>query len=249
MLKEERQNFILSEITSKNKVYSANLSSQLNVSEDTIRRDLKELAEHGYLKKVHGGALANPVGPRHMKQQFISHESERLKMIKKCLLLIPHGSVIIIEGAESASVLAHQLPSELPITVITNSLPVCTRLLTAYHVDTFFIGGKISMKYQGSMGTEVVQNLTDIKADLCFMVGSGIHADVGITVTDREYAITLRAMMKASTKTIFMCLSKDVGQMQPFRVAPIDKISTLVTELEATNDQLISFREKGVDVL
>ena len=92
-------------------------------------------------------------------------------------------------------------------------------------------------------------HITDIKADLCFMVGSGIHADVGITVTDREYAITLRAMMKASTKTIFMCLSKDMGQMQPFRVAPIDKISTLVTELEAINDQLISFREKGVDVL
>lgn len=249
MLKQERQELILSEVTANNKVHSADLSLKLNVSEDTIRRDLKELADLGYLKKVHGGAMANPVGPQHEKQQSISHESERLEMISKCLPLIQPNAILIIEGSESAAVLADQLPSDFPLTVFTNSLPVATRLLTAHHVDTFFIGGKISLKNRGTMGTEVVQNLSDIQADLCFMEFSGIHPEIGLTESDREYAITLKAMLKAATEIVGLSLSKDLGHLQPFRVATMDKLSKLVTELETPAESLSPFEKKGVEIL
>ncbi|MDW3194976.1 MAG: DeoR/GlpR family DNA-binding transcription regulator [Cytophagales bacterium] len=249
MLKQERQELILSEITAQNKVHSADLSLKLNVSEDTIRRDLKELADQGYVKKVHGGAMANPVGPQSIQQESISHESERQVLINKCLPLIrPHG-ILIIEGTETAALLAEQLPSDLSLTVFTNSLPVANRLLHVHHVDTHFIGGKISVKHQGTMGTEVIQNLADIQADQCFMEFSGIHPEIGITAADREYAITLKAILKSSTELIGLSLSKDIGTMQPFRVATTDKLSKLVTELEQPNKQVATFLDKGVDVL
>lgn len=249
MLKQERQELILSEITSNNKVHSADLSLKLNVSEDTIRRDLKELADQGYLKKVHGGAMANPVGPQLVKQESISHETERQELINKCLPLIRPNAILIIEGNETASILADQLPTELSLTVFTNSLPVVNRLIHANHIDTHFIGGKIAVSHQGTMGTEVVQNLADIQADLCFMEFTGIHSEIGITSSDRDYAITLKAMLKSASELIGMTLSKDIGSMQPFRVATTDKLSKLVTELEVPTKQLTAFKEKGVKVL
>lgn len=249
MLKQERQELILSEITSNNKVHSADLSLKLNVSEDTIRRDLKELADQGYLKKVHGGAMANPVGPQHVKQESISHESERQALINKCLPLIRPNAILIIEGTDTASILADQLPSDSSLTVFTNSLPVANRLLHAHHVDTHFIGGKISVTHQGTMGTEVVQNLADIQADLCFMEFAGIHPEIGITSSDREYSITLKSMLKSASELIGMSLSKDIGSVQPFRVAPTDSLSKLVTELEIPSKQLDAFKDKGVKVL
>lgn len=249
MLKQERQEFILSEITANNKVHSADLSLKLNVSEDTIRRDLKELADQGYVKKVHGGAMANPVGPQSTQQESISHEAERQHLVNKCLPLIRPNSIIIIEGTETAALLAEQLPSDISLTVFTNSLPVANRLLNAHQADTHFIGGKVSVKDQSTMGTEVVQNLADIQADLCFMEFAGIHPEIGITSSDREYAITLKAMIKSASTLVGLSLSKDIGTMQPFRVATTDKLSKLVTELEHPTKHLDAFTDKGVAVL
>ncbi len=249
MLKQERQELILSEITTHNKVHSADLSLKLNVSEDTIRRDLKELADQGYVKKVHGGAMANPIGPQSTQQESISHESERQDLINKCLPLIRPNTILIIEGTETAAILAEQLPLDLSLTVFTNSLPVANRLLQVPQIDTHFIGGKISMKHQSSMGTEVVQNLADIQADHCFMEFTGIHPEIGVTSSDREYAITLKAMLKSATELIGLSLSKDIGSMQPFRVASTDKLSKLVTELDSPTKQVAAFSDKGVEVL
>lgn len=249
MLKQERQDLILSEITAHNKVHSADLSLKLNVSEDTIRRDLKELADQGFVKKVHGGAMANPVGPQHEQQQSISHEEERHDLVNKCLPLIQPHAILIIEGNQSATLLADRLPTEFPLTVFTNSLPVATRLVNLPYLDTYLIGGKISPTSQGTMGTEVVQNLAEIQADLCFMECSGIHAEVGITTADREYAITLKAMIKSANALIGLSLSSDIGKLQPFRVASVDKLSSLITELNVPSEQLTPFIEQGVEVL
>lgn len=249
MLKQERQELIISEITANNKVHSADLSLKLNVSEDTIRRDLKELADLGFIKKVHGGAMANPVGPKHEPQESISHEEERQVLIDKCLPLLQPNAILIIEGTKTAAILADQLPTDLSLTVFTNSLPVANRLMAAHHVDTHFIGGKISPTHRATMGSEVIQNLLEIQADLCFMEFTGLHPEIGITSSDREYAITLKAMLKSATKLIGLSLSKDIGTMQPFRVATTDKLSKLVTELEQPTRQVAAFQDKGVEVL
>ncbi len=249
MLKQERQELILSEITSNNKVHSVDLSLKLNVSEDTIRRDLKELADQGYVKKVHGGAMANPVGPQLEKQESISHENERQLLINKCIPLLKPNAILIIEGSETAAMFADYLPADFSLTVFTNSLPVANRLLHAHHVDTHFIGGSISIEHRSTMGTEVIQNLADIQADFCFMEFSGIHAEIGITSSNREYAMTLKAMIRSANELIGLSLSKDIGSMQPFRVATVDKVNKLVTELEIPTKHLASFSAKGVEVL
>ena len=249
MLKQERQELIISEITANHKVHSADLSLKLNVSEDTIRRDLKELANQGLIKKVHGGAMANPVELRHAPQEPITHEEERQALSIKCLPFIQRGAVLIIEGTRTAAILADLLPSDLSLTVFTNSFPVANRIMFAQQIETHFIGGKISMTHRGTMGTEVVQNLSEIQADLCFMEFTGIHPEIGITSSNREYAMTLKAMLRSSTELVGLSLSTDLGTIQPYKVATVDRLDRLVTELEHPTAQIATFRDKDVEVL
>ena len=249
MLKQERQELILSEITSKNKVQSTDLSLKLRVSEDTIRRDLKELADQGYLKKVHGGAMANPVAPNSEQNESVSYKTERIRIVEKCIPLIHRNNVLIIEGHESAVILADYLPSDFPLTVFTNSLPVALRLLQSHHVETFFMGGKISSRNKSSSGMEVIQNLSEIRADLCFTELSALHMETGMTDSDREYALTKKAILNSASIVVGMSLSTDLGNVQPFRIDMVSKLSKLITELNSENDQLTAFRDKGIEVL
>ena len=249
MLKQERQSLILAEITANNKVHSADLSEKLNVSEDTIRRDLKELAEEGYVKKVHGGAMANPVSPPKMTSERVTQRSERQEIIKKCLPLIHNHSVLIIEGEETSTLLAEYLPQDLSLTVFTNSLPVAYRLYEFHNIETFILGGQLSSKNRSTKGMDVIHTLSEIPADVCFMELRAIHADIGITDADREYAVTKKAMIHAASHLVTYCLSRDIGGVQPFKVESLDRVNMLVTELDPSHMSLDKFKSKGVHVL
>ncbi len=248
MLKQERQSLILAEVTAHNKVHSADLSTKLNVSEDTIRRDLKELAEEGYVKKVHGGAMANPVSPPKVRSEHVTNRSERLEIIRKCLPLIKNNAVLIMEGEETSILLAQHIPQDLELTIFTNSLPIANQLLQFHNVDTFILGGHLSGKNRSTKGMDVIHTLSEIHADVCFMELRAIHADIGITDSDREYAVTKKAMIKAASNLVSYCLSKDIGGVQPFKVETLDAVGRLLTELDPSHSSLDKFKSKGVDV-
>ena len=249
MLKQERHSLILTEINAHNKVHSTDLSIKLNVSEDTIRRDLKELSEEGLIKKVHGGAMSNPSTPLGVRNQDISNRSERLEIAKKAYLSIENNSVLILEGEETGSLLVEALPKDLSITVFTNSIPIASRLYEYQNIETFLLGGKLSQKKQSTTGMDVIQALSGIHADICFMEVPGIHADIGITEFDKEYAATKKAMIKAATNLSVLCLSKDIGSIQPFKVESTEHVKTLITELPPHHHLMRPFRSKGVEIL
>ncbi|MEO0469496.1 MAG: DeoR/GlpR family DNA-binding transcription regulator [Bacteroidota bacterium] len=248
MLKEERHNIILEEIRAKNKVHSADLSQQLNVSEDTIRRDLRELSENGHLKKVHGGAMANPHVPDHIRSPEFTHRAERIIIAKKATAFVQDHQVLILEGDATSELLVEQLPSDLRATIFTNSPAIAMKLFRFHSVETFLLGGKISHRACKSQGLEVINTLKDIHADLCIFSALSIHGDIGIMDEDREYAITLKTMMQSASRSIALCLSNHIGRIKPFKVESITNINTLITEIDASDDSLENIRSKGVDI-
>ena len=249
MLKQERQSLILAEINAHNKVQSVDLSVKLNVSEDTIRRDLKELAEEGHIKKVHGGAMSNPITPLGVRNDLVSNKIERLEIVKKCLPYIKNNSVLIVEGEETSSLLIESLSKDLKITIFTNSFPVASQLFHFQNIEAFLLGGKLSYKKRSTVGMDVIQSLSGIHADVCLMELPGIHTDIGITEFDKEYAETKRAMINASSTLFGLCLSKDIGSIQPFKVKEIEQMNTLITELNPDNSQLKPYSLKGVEII
>lgn len=249
MLKVERQNMILKEIRTHNKVHSSKLSQLLNVSEDTIRRDLRELAGNGHIKKVHGGAMANPNSPESFGKQKMSQQAERAVIAEKAASLFQDGQVILMEGESTNLLLVDHIPDNMSLTIFTNSLQLALKLFNYQNVETIFLGGKISRKSPMTLGMDVINALSEIHADLFFTEISSIHEDIGITDGDRENAYTKKAMFSSSSQVIAMCLSNDIGTIQPFKVENTSHIHMIITEAEADHHQLKRFSKKGVKIL
>lgn len=240
---------ILEIIKLRNKIRSVELSAHLNVSEDTIRRDLRELAEDGFIKKVHGGALANPKAPGSV-HQAPGAISEEAKLIgQKAAGLVVEGQVILIDGGPASAHLVEQLPKDISLTVFTNGLATAEELAKLPNVDSFLLGGQLAGRARVTMGIDLLRTLSELHADLCFISASSLHAELGLTASKRDFALAQKAMAQASARTLVLCLSACIGQVQPFKALPIEALSQVITELEPTAAPLASLRGKGANLL
>lgn len=249
MLKDERLKIILDEIKTYNKVQSSELSEKLNVSEDTIRRDLKELAEQGYIKKVHGGAMATSFIPANLKKSLGFVDENFIKIIKKALQLMENNQVIIMDSGHINLKMVSMISGELQATIYTNSLPIATKLCDLPNIDTIFLGGKIMCKRQISSGLELTQSLANIHADLFFLDAGCLHDEIGITHTHREEAAIKRAFANSANQVVALTPSDQIGVFSPFKVIPIEQINTLITDLEPNHKKLSSFIKRDIEVI
>ena len=143
MLKEERQFIILEELRIHNKVLTSELSQSLSVSEDTIRRDLRDLADGGKIRKVHGGAVVNAFPPYDFRDREVYALDRKAILAQKALTLFKPGQVVLMDGGTTNIELAKRIPADLKLTIFTNSLPVAVILTDHPSVETILIGGRI----------------------------------------------------------------------------------------------------------
>ena len=249
MQKKERHKFIMGELRANDKVRSHELSGRLNVSEDTIRRDLKELAQKGELKKVHGGAISSSF-PEYRPSSKDNHKfSSMLEIVRKALGLIEDGQVMIIDGGMTNLELTRNLPLDLRATVFTNTLPVATALCGHPGIEVCLLGGRLHKMAKVAIGSDVINYLSEIHADIYFLGTSGIHETIGITENDREGAITKRFMISRSNRVVSMAISGKLGKVCPFKVEAIGKVDTLITELDNGHHALVPFERAGLQIL
>lgn len=249
MLKDERHIQILREIITHNKVRSSELSRKLKVSEDTIRRDLKELAEQGKIKKVHGGAMASSLMPFAYKQNNLYQLANKKRIAKKALPLLKNGQVVLIDGGTTNLEFVKFFPPELKIQVFTNALPIAHVLSEHPAIEMTFLGGKILKSAKISVGHEALQTLSEIYADLAFIGTRSIHPKLGITAINREEAFLKKKMAESTASVVSLVLSEKIGTIQPFKIIPPGQIQHLITELAPTDAALQPFVEAGVEVI
>ena len=249
MLKDERHQYILNKIKLSRKVLSTDLSIELNVSEDTIRRDLNELSTKGLIKKVHGGALPiDTKAPSYEERSFFNLD-EKNCIAKKAVNLIKDGQVIIMSGSTTNLQLAKIIPSDINATIYTYSLPIALQLTEHPSVEIIFIGGKLNKAAQVTVGLDVVSSISELKADLCFMGTGGINVSNGMTEPDWEVSHIKKCMISASNNVIVLCTKNKLNEGERYAVSPINKINTIVTDIFPDDQIFNSFKEKGVTIL
>ncbi|WP_298646054.1 DeoR/GlpR family DNA-binding transcription regulator, partial [uncultured Proteiniphilum sp.] len=186
MLKEERHKIIMKEINLHNKVLSVDLSAMLNVSEDTIRRDLKELAEEDRIIKVHGGAISKSlVRPFIADNNIYAHE-EKKKIASKALSLIQNNMTLLFEGGTTILELASQLPKKINLTIFTVSPQVAITLSNFENINVYTIGGKLNKNANIHTGASVINDISNMKCDICFMGVNAVSIENGFTDIDWE---------------------------------------------------------------
>ncbi|MBU0695676.1 MAG: DeoR/GlpR family DNA-binding transcription regulator, partial [Bacteroidetes bacterium] len=245
MLKKERQTYIMKQINLHNKVLSSDLSQQLDVSEDTIRRDLNELDEAGKLLKVHGGALSKSFHFPFHQNEVYAQESKR-QVALKAINLIKEGMVVLTGGGTTMIEMAKLMPEELDATFFTISPLVALELAEHPRLTVILIGGQLSKNAQINIGARVINDLSEIKVDICFLGANGIDFKEGITDSDWEVVQVKKAMIKSTAKVVILSIAEKLNSVQKMRVCGLNQVTHFITDLDPGSEDLAPFKDGNI---
>jgi DeoR/GlpR family transcriptional regulator of sugar metabolism len=248
MLKKERQTFILHNVNLHNRLLVGDLSDEMKVSEDTIRRDLQELSDHGKLIKVHGGALSKSFHSSFNNNSVYGIDSKKV-IAQKAAQLIKDGMFVLTSGGTTIIEMIKALPENLHATFFTGSVPAALEYMHHPNIDIILIGDKLSKSSQITVGGEAISKIKEIRADICMLGINAIHIDHGLTDNDREVVQVKKAMLESSDKTVLLTISEKINTAQRIRICDTKDIDVLVTELEPTSPILSPFKDMGVEIL
>ena len=248
MLKEERHQKILDEVSLRNRILLLDMAAQLNVSIDTIRRDVKELDQKQLIKKVHGGAISLGFVSNNAAIDVYDLEEKQL-IAHKTIPFISDGAVIFIDGGTTCMELVKLIPSKRKITCFTLSLPIASEMIKKPNVDLIFIGGKISKESHMSVSVGAVNELSQIRFDYSFISTGYIDPTHGLSEFDWEVVQIKRAIVKASRRSILLCISKKFNSHQKYKCVNVSDIDTLVTELDPNDVLLDPFKNLNINIL
>lgn len=249
MLKKERQAYILHQVGLHNKVLSSSLSTEINVSEDTIRRDLQELAEEGKIIKVHGGALSQSFNQVHFTSDGVYSRDQKKKIAQKAISLIRNGMFILTSGGTTIMEMARSLPPQLKATFVSGSIPAILEYMQHPNIEVIIIGDKISKNSRITVGSEAIAKIKQMKPDICFLGTNAIDVEHGITDNDWEVVQLKKAMVESSKMVVCLAIGEKVNTIQPIRVCDIDEIDMLITELDPDDPMLKPYADAGIKLL
>ena len=249
MKKKERQKKLIDEVSINRKVSSSYLSEKLQVSEDTIRRDIKELDDQGLLTKVHGGAISTIQKLYHYNEDVIYNRENKVRIALKAIPLIEDGMVIIMSGGTTNLMLAKLLPNTLKATIYTYSLPIAMQLTEHPHIETIFIGGKIHRNSMVTIGIDVIQYLSKLRVDIAFIGVSALSIKQGITDEGYEVSLVNKAMIQASEREVNLATYNKLDVTLNYDVCSFNEIDTVVTDYDLENPMLKSYKNAGLHLV
>lgn len=249
MLTAERRRSIMQTLQRDGKVLASELSKDLHVSEDTIRRDLRELATAGELQRVHGGALPHSTATASFTVRQQQATGTKAAIAQAAIRLIRQDQVIILDGGTTPLQVAQNLPYDLRATVITHSPPVALALAEHPEIEVIVIGGRLYKHDLVTVGAVTTEAYRNIRADLCFLGIGSVHPEVGISTLDLEEAYVKRAMIASAAEVVALTSAEKLGTAAPYIVGPLSDLTHLVTERSTNDEMLAPYRALGITIV
>jgi DeoR/GlpR family transcriptional regulator of sugar metabolism len=249
MLIEQRKQHILNILRRDGQVIAKTLSQELGLSEDTIRRDLRELAREGLLQRVHGGALpASPAIADFARREEILVES-KVAIGRAAAQLIRDGHVVILDGGTTSVQVARHLPVNLQATIVTHSAKIALELLDYAGVEVILIGGRLFKHSIVSVGAAAIEAIKHIHADMYFMGVTGVHPQAGLSTGDLEEAYVKQALCRQSAETFVLASQEKLGAASQYVITALSDVSGLIVEDSVPDDVLLPFTELGLTII
>lgn len=249
MLTTHRKQEILSLLKLHGQVIAKDVSQSMGVSEDTIRRDLRELAQEGLLQRVHGGALpASPAVADFAGRERITTEG-KVAIGRAAAKMIQPGQVVILDGGTTARQIARHIPLDLKATVVTHSPTIALELVNHPEIEVLLIGGRLFKHSVVAVGAAAIEAISHIHADTYFMGVTGVHPRTGLTTGDFEEAAVKRALSNAAADTIVLASSEKLNAASPYLVVPLDEISAILTEADTAPDLTAPYEKLNIQVI
>ena len=243
MLSSQRKQQILKILAAENQVMSGELSQRFGISEDSIRRDLRELAAEGRLQLPVSAALASFEKRKNVQM------SSKLCVAQKAVKLIQPGQVVIIDGGTTTAELVQLLPADLAFTAITHSPGIAVALVDFPRVEVITLGGLLYRHSVVAVGSAVHEAAARINADLFFMGVTGVHKTAGLTTGNYEEAGIKRALAGRAAETVVMVSKEKLNSASAFAIGDLDLASALIVDGEPDKELRMALKQKHVSLL
>ncbi len=248
MLIAQRKQIILDRLSSQGQIAVTALSLEWGISEDTVRRDLRDLAEEGLVQRVHGGALPKSVALRDYHRRESISTDVKIRLGKVAAGLIRSGQVVAMDGGTSNLQIVRALPNDLKCTIVTHSPIIAYELRDHPGIEILLIGGKIFKHSQVAVGTETTEAIGRLRTDLFFLGATGLHPDTGVTTGDWEEAAVKRIFCRGAAETILLVSPEKLGAAAPYQIIPSKELSGIVVDDSIKEESLSPFRNMGIEV-
>jgi DeoR/GlpR family transcriptional regulator of sugar metabolism len=248
MLTVQRKKLILSRLAAEGQIVAKDLARELGTSEDTIRRDLRELAQAGKLQRVHGGALPASAAVGDLKVREQVSPRDKIDLGRAGASMIRSNQVVILDGGTTALQVAAHLAPDLRATIVTHSPTVALEAAKHPYVEIIMLGGRLFRHSMVNVGAAVIDAASRLRADIYFMGVTGVHPKAGLSTGDAEEAAVKRALHERAAETVVLASAEKLMAASPFLVTPFTEIDLLVVPTRTSDRDVRAMRAGGIKV-
>ncbi|MEY8437818.1 DeoR/GlpR family DNA-binding transcription regulator [Atopobiaceae bacterium 24-176] len=251
MFLEERQNAIADLIAERGRVTVSDLASRFDVSDDCIRKDLKQLVEEGRAKKVYGGAIRPEAGPERVALNRVDTNVEEKRAIaERAYGLIEPGDTVFLDMSSTNHYLAQLLASgDIRCQVVSNMIDILQILATNQLVTAIGTGGTVNREFNGFVGARTVEALRPLRFDRAFIAALGVDAATGDVLTfDADDGIVKRCALERSREAYLVADAEKFGAWGTYSFGNVRDFTAVVTA-PVTPELVASLEEAGAAVL
>ncbi|MCF0054977.1 DeoR/GlpR family DNA-binding transcription regulator [Dyadobacter sp. CY356] len=249
MVREKRFNYILEKLQNNGEVEFSKLSGDLNVSEDTIRRDIDMLADNGLLLKIRGGAIPRSHNPLSFKDRIGHFKDDKEIIALKAQTLIKSGQTIFMDGGTSIYTLVSLLSTDIKLTVITNNTAIIP-ILSAYSgIEVIVLGGHYLKESETIVGYQAIKMAENFQADLYFMGVCALDLQKGVTAVYVQEAELKQTMLQHSSMSVALSTFDKLETFEPYRVCSLQSLDYVITEMDAHNARFETYKNAGIKIL
>ena len=245
---ESRRDIILERLASGTRVVARELADEFQVSEDAIRRDLRDLAEAGKCRRIYGGALPLAEAAPFVERVDRDFPAKRA-LARAAAALIEPGQMIYVDTGTTHLLLAESLVRGRPVTLVTNSVAIAASVYRRPEVRLFLIGGRVDVDTDGALGATAAAQVAQYQPDITFIGVCAIDAGLGLSAQDDRDADLKRAAIAASRRVVVLAGNDKLARTAPYRVAPSQAIHSLIVEHDAPEAVCTDFAAAGVEVI
>lgn len=247
----DRRSSILEMLREKGKISVVDVTKMFDVSDVTIRNDLKRLELDGFLKRIHGGALKidKVAIDLNLREKEKQHSVEKTKIGIAAAQLVNEGETIFLDSGTTTMEIARNIKNLKNITVITNALNIASELAGIESIEVILTGGILRKKSFSLVGPHAEQMLGELFGDKLFLGVDGISAEYGVTTPNHLEACVNRIMVKHVNEVIVVTDSSKFNKTSLALIVPIDKVHTVITDKGISEQDLLALRAREINVI
>lgn len=248
---QQRQREILGRARERGQVDVGSLAADLGVAPETVRRDLRQLADRGVVHRVHGGAYPVETAgfETDLALRVTSGMAERHRIAGAAATWLQGAETVFIDEGVTPKLVAESLRPEGPLTVVTASLITATALADRPEVTVLMLGGRVRGRTLATVDHWTTDMLDDLVIDLAYLGANGISRDHGLTTPDPAVAAVKRKVAQQSRRRVFIGLHQKFGATSFCRFADVEDFEALVTDSGLSANDAHRFGALGPQVV